>query len=157
MKPQPPLQFRGRTYTVTQTVNGCTSLAGSGIAAPKTTPVAPAVTVVDNCNGTSTLTASAYTGTLLWSTNETTASITVSVAGTYSVTQTVNGCTSLAGSGIAAPKTTPVAPAVTVVDNCMDFHTHSFGLIPGHIVEVPMKPQLPLLYLWQDPILLLKR
>ena len=29
------------TYTVTQTVNGCTSIAGSGIAAPKAIPGAP--------------------------------------------------------------------------------------------------------------------
>jgi hypothetical protein len=36
------------------------------------------------------------TGTLLWSNNATTPSITVP-AGTYSVTATVNGCTSLAG------------------------------------------------------------
>jgi gliding motility-associated-like protein len=105
-------------YTVTQTVNGCTSLTGSGTAAPKSTPPAPTVIVVDNCNGTSTLTASGFTGTLLWSTSATTASITVNAAGTYTVTQTVSGCTSLAGSGTAAPKTTPVAPTVTVVDNC---------------------------------------
>ncbi|MBW8332102.1 MAG: hypothetical protein K0M40_08795 [Prolixibacteraceae bacterium] len=89
------------TYTVTQTVNGCTSLAGSGTAAPKTAPLAPAVNVVNNCNGTSTLTASGYTGTLLWSNGETTESITVSVAGSYTVTQTVDGCLSEAGSGTA--------------------------------------------------------
>jgi hypothetical protein len=89
------------TYTVTQTVDGCQSIAGSGTAAPKTAPLAPAVNVVNNCNGTSTLTASGYTGTLLWSNGETTASITVSVAGSYTVTQTVDGCQSAAGSGTA--------------------------------------------------------
>ena len=104
------------TYTVTQTVNGCTSAAGSGIAAPKAIPSAPVVTVVNNC-GTSTLSTTA-TGTLLWSTGENTSSITVITAGTYTVTQTVNGCTSAAGSGIAAPKATPSAPVVTVVNNC---------------------------------------
>jgi hypothetical protein len=40
---------------------------GSGVAAPKTTPTAPVVNVVNNCDGTSTLTTTA-TGTLLWST-----------------------------------------------------------------------------------------
>jgi hypothetical protein len=80
------------------------------------TPPAPSVTVVNNCDGTSTLTASGYTGTLLWSTNATTASINVNIAATYTVTQTVNGCTSLNGSGIAAPKTTPVAPEFTQVN-----------------------------------------
>src|SRR5678816_2951029 len=82
------------TYTVTQTINGCISPAGSGSANPKTTPAAPSVGVVDNCNGTSTLTASGFTGSLKWSTNETTTSITVSSAGTYTVTQTINGCIS---------------------------------------------------------------
>jgi hypothetical protein len=45
------------TYTVTTTnASGCTSLQGSGVAAPKTTPTAPVVNVVNNCDGTSTLT-----------------------------------------------------------------------------------------------------
>ncbi|MDQ6470587.1 hypothetical protein RB619_08030, partial [Flavobacterium sp. LHD-80] len=81
------------TYTVTQTVNGCTSTSGSGTAAPKTAPSAPSVSVADNCDGTSTLSTTA-TGSLLWSTGETTSSITVSAPATYTVTQTVNGCTS---------------------------------------------------------------
>jgi hypothetical protein len=33
-------------------------LQGSGVAAPKTTPTAPVVNVVNNCDGTSTLTTS---------------------------------------------------------------------------------------------------
>ena len=121
-------------YTVTQTVNGCTSSAGSGTAAPKSTPPAPTVTVVDNCNGTSTLTASGFTGTLLWSTSATTASIIVNAAGTYTVTQTVSGCTSLAGSGTAAPKTTPVAPTVTVVDNCNGTSTLTASAYTGTLL-----------------------
>ena len=67
---------------------------------------APTVTVTNNCNS-SVLTARAFTGTLLWSTGATTASITVTTAGTYTVTQTINGCTSPAASGTAAPKPTP--------------------------------------------------
>jgi hypothetical protein len=106
------------SYSVTQTVDGCVSPAASAIAAPKTAPIAPTVTVVDNCDGTSTLTAASYTGTLLWSNAETSASINVSTAGSYSVTQTVDGCVSPAASAIAAPKTAPIAPTVTVVDNC---------------------------------------
>jgi hypothetical protein len=46
-------------------MSGCTSLQGSGVAAPKTTPTAPVVNVVNNCDGTSTLTASEYTGTIM--------------------------------------------------------------------------------------------
>ncbi|MES2331495.1 MAG: LamG-like jellyroll fold domain-containing protein [Bacteroidota bacterium] len=105
------------TYTVTQTVNGCVSAAGSGVSAPKAIPTAPVVTVADNC-GSSTLTASNTTGSILWSNNATSASITVSNAATYTVTQTVNGCVSAAGSGTSAPKTILAAPVVTVVDNC---------------------------------------
>ncbi len=104
------------TYTVTQTVNGCTSLAGSGIAAPNTTPAKPVVTVADNC-GSSMLSTNA-TGTLAWSNGATTSSITVTGAGIYTVTQTVNGCVSAAGSGTASPRTIPATPVVTVVNNC---------------------------------------
>ena len=105
------------TYTLTQQVNGCTSPAGSGTAAPVTALAAPAVTVVNNC-GSSILTASGYTGSLMWSNGATTESITVTAAGTYTVTQKINGCISPAGSGTAAPGTAPAAPAVTVVNNC---------------------------------------
>ncbi|MDD4968310.1 MAG: hypothetical protein PHT07_02660 [Paludibacter sp.] len=104
-------------YTVTQTVGGFTSEPGSGTAAPKTTPPAPTVTVINNCDGTSTLTASGFTGSLMWSTQQTSASIVVTTSGTYTVTQTVNGCTSQPGSGIADPKT-PIQASVTIaVDN----------------------------------------
>jgi hypothetical protein len=59
---------------------------------------------VNNQDGTSTLPTTA-TGTLLWSTGATTASITVQTAATYTVTNNhASGCTSLQGSGVAAPK-----------------------------------------------------
>ncbi|MBC7536589.1 MAG: T9SS type A sorting domain-containing protein, partial [Ferruginibacter sp.] len=104
-------------YTATTTVNGCASVSGSGTAAPKLTPSAPIIAVVNNCNGTSTLSTTA-TGILLWSTGATTQSITVSTAGNYTATTTVNGCISASGTGAAAPKSTPSAPVVTVVNNC---------------------------------------
>ena len=90
---------------------------GSGIAVPNTVLPSPIVTVIDDC-GNSVLTAYDFTGSLLWSTGETTASITVTSAGTYTVTQTVNGCASPEASGIAAPHLIPSAPIVSVVDNC---------------------------------------
>jgi hypothetical protein len=62
--------------------------------------------VVDNC-GSSTLTATSYTGSLVWSNGATTSSITLTTAGNYTVTQTVNGCTSPSGSGVAAPNAMP--------------------------------------------------
>ncbi len=104
------------TYSVTTTVNGCTSTAGSGIAAPVAIPPAPAVTVTDNC-GSSTLSTNAV-GFLTWSTGATTAALTVTTPGTYSVTTTVNGCTSTPGNGTATPRTIPPAPVITVVNNC---------------------------------------
>ena len=106
------------TYTVTQTVDGCTGTFGSGMASPlNSAGDPPLVSVVNNC-GHSVLTASGYTGTLLWSTGETTESITVTTGGTYTVTQTINGCTSPAGSGIAVPNALPPTPIVSVVNNC---------------------------------------
>jgi len=90
-------------YSVTQTSGGCSSPAGTGTATPVVVP-APSVTVADSI-GYSILTAGGYTGNLLWSTGASTVSITVTTAGTYSVTQTVNGCVSAAGSGTATPLT----------------------------------------------------
>jgi hypothetical protein len=80
-------------------------------------PGAPTVTAVDNC-GTTVLTASNTTGTILWNTGATGSTISVTNAGTYTATQTLNGCTSAAGSATAAPKAMPATPVVTVVDNC---------------------------------------
>jgi hypothetical protein len=88
-------------------VNGCTSPAGSGTAAPINSEVAaPGVNVVNNCNS-SVLTATGITGTVLWSTGETTNFITVATAGTYTVTQTINSCSGPAASATAAPKPIP--------------------------------------------------
>ncbi|MES2005972.1 MAG: LamG-like jellyroll fold domain-containing protein [Bacteroidota bacterium] len=104
------------TYTATQTVNGCVSAVAIVTAIPKAIPSAPVVTVADNC-GSTTLTASGVTGNLIWSTGETTASIVVAT-GSYTATQTVNGCISAAATVTAAPKTIPSAPVVTVSNNC---------------------------------------
>ena len=82
--------------------------------------------VTNDCNGTSTLTASNYTGPLLWNTNQTTASIIITNAGLYTVTQTVNSCTSANGSGMAAPKYTPAATITAGSQNCTnDVATYS--------------------------------
>jgi subtilisin-like proprotein convertase family protein len=102
-------------YTVTQTISGCTSAPASITAAPNAIPSAPSVSGVDGC-GSSVLTA---TGTnLLWSTGATTASITVTAAGAYTVTQTVGGCTSAPATVAANPLAAPSAPIATVVDGC---------------------------------------
>ena len=108
------LQTAG-TYTVSGTNGfGTTPMTGSAVIIENPIPAAPSVSVIDNC-GSSSLTASAYTGTLLWSTTETTPSINVISAGSYTVTQTLNGCTSLTGSGTASPKTVPASPIVGTI------------------------------------------
>jgi hypothetical protein len=86
--------------------------------APNTAPDAPHVNVINNCDGSSDLTASNYTGSLLWSTGATTATIHVTDAATYTVTQKVGDCTSAEGSGTSAPNTAPDAPHVDVINNC---------------------------------------
>nr|HPH84366.1 SdrD B-like domain-containing protein [Ferruginibacter sp.] len=75
-------------------------------------PAKPIVTVTNSC-GNSTLATSAA-GSLLWSNGATTASITVTSAGTYTVNATVNGCTSANGTGKAAPKALPASPKASV-------------------------------------------
>jgi hypothetical protein len=92
-------------------VNGCTSPSGSGVAIP-VNPSAPVVSVTDGC-GSSTLTASAFSGSLLWSNGSTGSSITVTSAGSYTVTQTINGCTGLPGTGTAAPQPIPALTSNT--------------------------------------------
>ena len=93
----------GNTYTAsgtyTNTVGCHTEILALTI---NPTPATPVVTVVNNCDATTTLSTSA-SGSLLWSNGATTSSITVSTAGTYTVTATANGCPSAPGSGVAAP------------------------------------------------------
>lgn len=90
-------------YTVTYTLNGCSSNPAS-----TTVTVNPAPTVAVNspnaCSGqTVPITATPQTtgGTFLWNTNETTAVINVSplVTTTYTVVYTLNGCSSAPTSG----------------------------------------------------------
>jgi len=107
----------------------------------------PIVSVV-NCGskaGTSTLTATGTTGSLLWSTGETTASIEVNTGGVYTVTQTINGLTSLPGSVTATPVPTITGPTdpVTLLPA-----TLSTGATPaqGYKTEPNMSN-----YIWSVP------
>jgi len=102
---------------VTQTDACGTSLPSLFAVVVNAIPAAPVVSVLDKC-GTSDLTA---TGTsLLWSTTETSPVITVTTAGTYTVTQTVNGCTSSAASITAAPFTVPTVTFAALNDVCIN-------------------------------------
>jgi len=84
------------TYSVTQTVNGCTSSAGTGIAAPSNQQAS--CTISGNgsiCGGQSTsLCAPSGNASYKWNTGATTSCITVTAAGTYSLMVTSSsGCT----------------------------------------------------------------
>lgn len=103
------------SFTVTQTVNGCTSTPSVVNASPLAIPLPPATSVSDNC-GNSVL--SATGSNLLWSTGETTSSITVTSQGAYTVTQTVGGCTSSSASVFANPSSGLPTPVVSVTNGC---------------------------------------
>ncbi len=89
-------------YTVVATnANGCsaTSSITPVVVNSITTPTISASGSTDLCVGGSiVLTASNSTGTYLWSTNETTQSIVVSNAGSFTVTTTENGCSATSTS-----------------------------------------------------------
>jgi hypothetical protein len=106
----------GGTYTVTQTVNGCTSSSSNVIAAPIQAPAIPGVTAIDGC-GSTVLTTDA-TGSILWSTGETTTSIVVLNPGNYTITQSNGSCTSAPATIAANPISVPAAPVVTVDNQC---------------------------------------
>ncbi|MCX7862231.1 MAG: T9SS type A sorting domain-containing protein, partial [Bacteroidales bacterium] len=104
-------------YTVTVTsYQGCTNTAN--ITVTVNSLPAPTVTVNNSCDQ-STLTASNYTGTLNWSTGETTPSIIVNNANPVTVTYTSGNCTSNAATVNPAPIQTPNAPIVNDVHACM--------------------------------------
>ena len=91
------------TYSlvVTGTCNSVTSTAFSLTvnALPSVTVTAPPSTTLSCINPGLTLTATASTTALLWSTGQTTATISVSQTGTYSVTATgANGCSAVSNN-----------------------------------------------------------
>jgi gliding motility-associated-like protein len=110
------------TYSLTVTVAGCTSAAGTTTVVVNPIPAAP--TAGSNspiCAGQSlNLTATTITGaTYSWigpngftsaAQNPTLASATTAASGTYSVTATVNGCTSIAGTVSVTVNPIPAAP-----------------------------------------------
>ncbi|GEM_PF-1439537 len=112
-------------YTgITLTLNGCPSAAQTATLADPSATAAPTVTTSAGsvCIGQSAvLTASGCSGTLLWSTGETSTAITVSPVSTttYTVTCTVNNCVSPPGNvtinidpGPVVGSITPSSPSV---------------------------------------------
>jgi hypothetical protein len=123
-RPTSTLAMAG-TYSVTVTVGGCTSLAGTTAVVVNTTPATPtASSNTPVCSGntinlsTPTVAGATYTWTgpsTFSSTtqNATRPSSTTAMAGTYSVTVTTNGCTSLAGTTAVVVNATPATPTAS--------------------------------------------
>ncbi|AOW10369.1 Ig-like domain-containing protein [Flavobacterium gilvum] len=119
------------TYYARWENGSCYSSCESVMVTVNSIPSAPVVSAVDNCNGTSTLSTNA-TGSLLWSTSETTSSVTVNTSGTYTVTQTVNGCTSAFSTTFAQPNCiAPVAIAPVAIDD--NFISRSAAVVSGSV------------------------
>ena len=109
-------------------------MSGSATVTATALPATPVVSVVDNCDGTSTLTITnpEVGATFAWNGGLTGNPATANVAGNYVVTQEIGGCISLASvEAVAAPKTTPATPVVTVMDNCgnSDLSTTATGTL----------------------------
>ena len=100
--------------TYTHTAGACSGSATATVLV-KPVPGPPTLSVVNNCNGTSDLTAINFSGSLLWSTGQTVPFLNVGSAGSYSATQTINGCTSVPATVTANPFFTPAAPVVSNV------------------------------------------
>ena len=105
-------------YFVTETAGGCTSLPSDTVNV-LVNPIPPAPTITSGgpdtfCQGGNVvLTSSAPVGNL-WSNTDTTVSITVTASGTYSVTQTLLGCTSPPSAGVVVTvNPLPPAPAIS--------------------------------------------
>jgi hypothetical protein len=126
-----PRNVGAGNYTATRTVSNCTSSASNQVtAAPKTNPAAPVLSKVDNCNGTTTITAkdgsnvNIPSGELTWSNAMTGNPIVVNTTTSVTATRTVNGCTSgNSGSITPAPGTTPGTVVLSIVNpTCSTSH-----------------------------------
>ncbi|MFY7885177.1 MAG: delta-60 repeat domain-containing protein, partial [Dolichospermum sp.] len=102
------------SYTV-QVVNGSCTTAVSNAINVVLTPALSTPTISGSSTfclgGSTTLTSSALTGNL-WSTGDTTRSITVNTAGDYSVRVVSGGCTSANSNPIVVSVTSPAAPQI---------------------------------------------
>lgn len=135
------------TYSVTVTVNGCTSPAGTTPVVINNTPAAP----IPNsnspiCEGTNlALTANNIAGaTYAWTgpagftasvRNPPPFAATVANAGTYSLTVTVGGCTSPVATVNVVINAVPVAPTVSNVTICSGTSATLTATAPGPVYE----------------------
>ncbi|WP_460926551.1 beta strand repeat-containing protein [Spirosoma agri] len=105
------------TYSVSVTSAGCSSTTSIAISQDNSQPtvsITPSTATLSCAVPTATLTANTSASSLTWSTGQTTASITVSVAGTYSVSVTsANGCMAMAQATVSGTTDAPVAPTLS--------------------------------------------
>ncbi|OGS88256.1 MAG: hypothetical protein A3E30_16850, partial [Fluviicola sp. RIFCSPHIGHO2_12_FULL_43_24] len=106
------------TYTVAVTSGGCTSANSAGttvtVTALPATPTISAGGPLSFCTGGSVVLTSSSASGNLWSTGETTQSITVSTSGTYTVAVTSGGCTSATSAGTTVTVTAlPATPTIS--------------------------------------------
>jgi hypothetical protein len=123
--------------TVIWTVNNCASASSNSVTpAPKTTPNAPALSKVDNCDGTTTVTAKDGSNSIIasneltWSNSASGNPIIVNNTTAVTATRTVAaGCPSLASNSITpAPGTAPSAPTTTTSMNPCTDNTYSVSV-----------------------------
>src|SRR5205823_7227209 len=104
------------TYSVTVTVNSCTSAAGLTKVVVNPAPTTPTISAggpTTFCQGSNVTLTSSDATSYHWSTGETTKSITVNAAGSYTVTVTdANNCTSAASA--ATTVTVNPLPTATI-------------------------------------------
>ena len=106
----------GTTYYATQTVGGCEStirLAVLVTIVNLSTPTITASGPTSLCTGGSVTLTSSSTTDNTWSTGETTQSITVSAAGTYTVTVNSGGCSATSAGTVVTVNPTPATPTIS--------------------------------------------
>jgi hypothetical protein len=104
------------SVTVTNTATGCANTASVVVGQDNSQPtvsISPTTATLSCGAPTATLTANTSASSLRWSTGPTTASISVNVAGTYSVTVTSsNGCQAVAQATVSGTTDAPTVPTL---------------------------------------------
>ena len=106
------------SYTVMYTdVNGCSATSAPVTVSVSANPVAPSITSsgpATFCSGGSVVLMSSTAGGNVWSTSETTQSISVGLSGSYTVTYTDgNGCSATSTPFAVTVNASPTAPTIT--------------------------------------------
>jgi uncharacterized delta-60 repeat protein len=109
------------TYSVTVTQNGCSATSTPISVTVNAIPTAPVITANGStsfCEGESvTLTSNVNNG-ILWSTGATGSSIVVTSTGSFSVTRTVNGCSSTSNTITTSVNPVPNASIASITNVC---------------------------------------